>query len=47
MDGYYLDDDGNEIVGSRGEWMLLAGESVCGPFPTMTAAKTFLEENDV
>jgi hypothetical protein len=47
MDGYYRDDDGNEIVGSGDEWMLLAGESVCGPFRTLAAAKQYVEENDV
>jgi hypothetical protein len=47
MDGYCCDDDGNEIIGGRGEWMLLTGESVCGPFRTLAEAKTFIEENNV
>lgn len=43
----YEDSDGNQIVGSRGEWMLLAGESVIGPFKRLMDAKRYVEENDV
>jgi hypothetical protein len=43
----YEDGTGNQIVGSRGEWMLITASAVCGPFRLISEAKRYAEENDV